>query len=273
MIVMPTDAATVILLRKDEGRNNQGFQVLMVLRSSKSAFVPGAYVFPGGKVEKEDYLPLMENFCDKHDLIKARSVLDGVSHPEKYLGIWIAAIRETFEEAGLLLSRRKDRTFLSFDHDDNEVRFRSYRADVNSGNLNFSQLLEREELTLALDRLHYFSHWITPELSPLRYNTRFFVAVVPANQKALHDGDEVTKHVWITPAAALQKYSEQKFFMVAPTIVTLEELSRFKTIDDVIESTRDKNIKGILTRLVIDRGEVEEHTPDGRIFKNPSAGA
>jgi 8-oxo-dGTP pyrophosphatase MutT (NUDIX family) len=272
MIVTPADAATVILLREAQRQTNQSFEVLMVLRSSKSAFVPGAYVFPGGKVEKEDCLPSVENFCDKHDLIRAQSVLDGVSNPEKSLGIWIAAVRETFEEAGLLLARRNDGTLLSFDND-LEMRFRSYRAGVNTGNLHFSELLEREELTPAIDRLHYFSHWITPELSPLRYDTRFFVTTVPENQKALHDGDEVTKHVWIAPMDALQKYSEQKFFMVAPTIVTLEELSRFKTIDDVLASTSNKKINRILTTLVIEHGEVEEHTPDGRIFKNPSAPA
>ncbi len=273
MIVTPVDAATVILLRKTPEWINQRFEVLMMLRSSRSAFVPGAYVFPGGKVAEEDCLPSMVNFCDKHDLIRARSVLDGVSNPEKSLGIWIAAIRETFEEAGLLLARRKDGTLLSFDDGDMEQRLRLYRAGVNSGNLKFRQLLEKEELTPALDQLHYFSHWITPELSPLRYDTRFFVTTVPKNQKALHDGNEVTRYAWITPAAALQKYNEQKFYMVAPTIVTLEELSRFETIDDVIASTSNKNINGILTTLVMEHGEVEEHTPDGRIFKNPPSGS
>lgn len=273
MIVTPADAATVILLREAQSQTTGGFEVLMVLRSSKSAFVPGAYVFPGGKVEREDCPSSMENFCYKHDLIRARSVLDGVSNPEKSLGIWIAAIRETFEEACLLFARRKDGRLLSYDHNDLEMRFRSYRAGVNTGNLHFSELLEKEELTLAIDQLHYFSHWITPELSPLRYDTRFFVTTVPENQKALHDGDEVTRHVWVTPTDALQKYSEQKFFMVAPTIVTLEELSRFKTIDDVLASTSNKKINGILTTLVIEHSEIEEHTPDGRIFKNPSAPA
>jgi 8-oxo-dGTP pyrophosphatase MutT (NUDIX family) len=271
MIVKPADAATVILLREAQRQTTKNFEVLMVLRSSKSAFVPGAYVFPGGKVAAEDCLPKMENFCNKSDLIRTRYLLDNVLHPEKSLGIWIAAVRETFEETGLLLARRKDGTLLSFGHKGTEQKLREYRAAVNSENLEFSQLLQKEDVMLALDQLHYFSHWITPELSPLRYDTRFFVTMVPKNQKALPDGDEITRHVWITPTDALRKYNEQKFCMVAPTIITLEELSRFNTIDDVITSTKEKNIKGILTRLVMEHGEVEEHTPDGRIFRNPLA--
>jgi len=273
MIVTPADAATVILLREAEGQKTQGFEVLMVLRSSRSAFAPSAYVFPGGKVEEEDCLPVLENFCNKNDLVRAQSALDGVSLRERALGIWVAAIRETFEEVGLLLACQKDGTLLPFDHGDVNQRLRSYREMVASGGLNFADLLQREELTLVVERLHYFSHWITPELSPLRYDTRFFVTEVPWNQKVFHDGDELTRHVWITPAEALERYREKKFHMVVPTIITLEELSCFETIGDVVESTRDKNVEGIMTLLVFENDEVQEHTPDGRIFRNliPSA--
>jgi 8-oxo-dGTP pyrophosphatase MutT (NUDIX family) len=268
MAVTPVDAATVILLREAEGQKAQGFEVLMVLRSSRSAFAPSAYVFPGGKVEEEDCLPMMENFCSKKDLMRAQFALDGISLPQRALGIWVAAIRETFEEVGLLLARQKDGMPLSFNYGDMEQRLRSYREMVRSEELNFAGWLQREKLTLAVEHLHYFSHWITPELSPLRYDTRFFVAEVPWNQKVFHDGDELTKHVWITPAEALERYREKKFHMVVPTIVTLEELSCFETIGDVIESTRGKNVTGIMTLLVFENNEVQEHTPDGRIFRN-----
>ena len=268
MIVTPVDAATIILLREAEGKETKGFEVLMALRSSKSTFVPSAYVFPGGKVEEEDCLPVMENFCNKNDLVRTQSALDGVSLRERALGIWVAAIRETFEEVGLLLACQKDGTLLPFDHGDVNQRLRSYRELVTNGELNFADLLQREALTLAFERLHYFSHWITPELSPLRYDTRFFVAEVPWNQKVFHDGNELTKHVWIKPVDALERHQEKKFHMVVPTIVTLEELSCFETIGDVIESTRGKNVKGITTLLVFKNDEVQEHTPDGRIFRD-----
>jgi len=267
MAVTPADAATVILLREVNGES-QGFEVLMALRNSRSAFVPSSYVFPGGRVEEEDCLRDMEDFCGGPDLIRAKRVLDGMSLPERALGIWVAAIRETFEEVGLLFVCQRDGTLVSLDPDDIDRRFLSYRERVHSGELSFEEVLRREDLTLALDRLHYFSHWITPELSPIRYDTRFFVAEMPSDQEALHDGDELTKHIWITPAKALEEYRQQRLHMVVPTIVTLEELSCFETIGEVIESTRGKDITGVMTRIVLEGGEIQEHAPDGRIFRN-----
>jgi 8-oxo-dGTP pyrophosphatase MutT (NUDIX family) len=268
MAVTPVNAATVILLRPAAEHKNQAFEVLMAQRNSKSAFVPSAYVFPGGRVDKSDYARDMEIFYNSRDLLKVLAALDGVSNPEIAFGIPVAAIRETFEEVGLLMARQKDGAPLSLDNSDLIQRLCSYREMVRSGKMQFAQLLKREELILAVEQLHYFSHWITPELSPLRYDTRFFVAAVPANQQALHDGDEMTGHVWITPEQALERYREKKFHMVVPTIVTLEELTRYATIGKVIESTRGKKITAVLTMLVIKNNEIEEHTPDGRIFRN-----
>ena len=266
MTITPLDASTVVLMRAGP-RNKSGFEVLLVRRSSKNAFVPGAYVFPGGKVEPDDCLPGMANYCRKNDLIKSISFLDGAPSAQSALGILIAAIRETFEEAGILLVRRENGKAPSFDKNIEE-QLLSHRSNLNSGKLKFLDLLKKENLVLAVERLHYFSRWITPELSPLRFDARFFIAEVPEGQKAFHDGDEVTKHIWITPAQALQRYSQRKIYMVAPTVVTLEELSRFQTVNEAIESTADKNIKAVLTRLIIKNNEAQEHTPDGRIFRN-----
>ncbi len=268
MTITPLDASTVVLMRGSANGNKSGFEVLLVRRSSKSAFVPSAYVFPGGKVEPDDCLPEMANYCRKNDLIKSISFLDGAPSAQDALGILIAAIRETFEESGILLARAvKNGNPASVD-ENLERQLLSHRANLNSGNLKFLDLLKKENLILAIDRLHYFSRWITPELSPLRYDARFFIAEVPEGQKAFHDGDEVTKHIWITPAQALERYSQQKIYMVAPTVVTLEELSRFQTINEAIESTANKNIKAVLTRMIIENNEAQEHTPDGRIFRN-----
>lgn len=267
MTITPLDASTVILMRAGANGNKSGFEVLLVRRSPRSAFVPSAYVFPGGKVEPDDCMPEMANYCRKNDLIKSISILDGVSSAQAASGILIAAIRETFEEAGVLLVRRENINPASFDKN-REGQMLSCRSDLNRGNLKFLDLLKKEKLILAIDRLHYFSRWITPELSPLRYDARFFIAEVPEGQKAFHDGDEVTKHIWITPAQALQRHRERKIYMVAPTVVTLEELSHFQTINEAIESTANKNIKAILTRLIIVNNEAQEHTPDGRIFHN-----
>ena len=265
--VTPQAAATVILLRRRQ-EEDQGFEVLMALRNSRSVFVPSSYVFPGGRVDVTDHNHDLERFCNEPELTRVLQALDGVSPPERALGIWVAAVRETFEEVGLLFARQKNGSLLSLERGDVGCRFRSYRNRVHGGELSFGDMLHGEGLMLALDRLHYFSHWITPELSPIRYDTRFFVAEVPSDQEALHDGNELTKHLWITPREALERYGEQRFHMVVPTIVTLEELSRFETIDEVIESTGRKEIRAVITRLVIEGDEIQEHAPDGRIFRN-----
>ena len=267
MAVTPIDAATVVLLRHVKG-SDRGFEVLMVLRSSKSSFVPSSYVFPGGRVEEEDTLPEMKQFSPMPHAIMNRRELDKRMIPERYMGFRVAAIRETFEEVGLLFAYGKEGSLLSLNRDDTEQRFISYRRLVHSGQIAFTEMLGKEELTIALDRLHYFSRWITPELSPIRYDARFFVARVPPCQEALHDGSELTGHMWVTPGDALKGYREQRFPMVVPIIMTLEELSRFDTIEDVIESTTGKKIQGVLTRIVLKGDEVEEHTPDGRIFRH-----
>jgi len=269
MTVIPRDAATVILLREPKTDRGRGFEVLMARRSSKSSFVPSSYVFPGGRVDEEDCRSGMIDFCNDSDIERVRETSDEMLHPEKKLGIWIAAIRETFEEMGLLFASRESDSLIKFqDTDECAQRFAEYRKHIAEGRLRFAEMLHKEGLTLTLHRLFYFSRWITPELSPKRYDTRFFIAEAPDCQEALHDGHELTTHIWTTPGEALAHYRGNKFHMVVPTIVTLEELSRFDCITNVIESTRGKKIKSVMTRLVFENDEIQEHAPDGRIFRN-----
>jgi 8-oxo-dGTP pyrophosphatase MutT (NUDIX family) len=267
MAVKPKDAATVIILRQSP-RDPGDFEVLMVLRHMGSKFVPGSYVFPGGCLDYGDYLPDMESLCTGMDAKKAQAILDDMSSPEKALGAWVAGIRETFEEVGLLMAYHGDKTLMSFDSEDIRNRFRSYRKKLQTGEITLKTLLLTEGLTLAADRLHYFSHWITPELLPHRYDVRFFIAEAPANQEALHDGIELTRHVWITPKKILEGFRLKEFDMVVPTLVTIEELSRYKTIQDIIASTKNKKVNSILTVMFEEGGEIVEYSPDGRIFKN-----
>jgi len=269
MAVTPRDAATVVLLRKKSCPESGGFEVLMALRNRTSSFVPSSYVFPGGRVDGDDARDDMESFCSDEDLKRAQSMLERPGLSGHGLAVWIAAVRETFEEVGLLFAYGKDGSLLQFSGMDALAeRYREYRRQIAACQIKFSEMLSREGLTFAFDRLHYFSHWITPELSPKRYDTRFFIAEAPPCQKALHDGQELTRHLWISPEAALEQYWQNRFHMVVPTIVTLEELSRFNKIGDVIESTKNKKIKSVMTRIVFDNGEIQEHAPDGRIFTN-----
>jgi hypothetical protein len=145
-------------------------------------------------------------------------------------------------------------------------RFLAYRKELNNGSLRLRDMLEAEGLKLAADRLFYFSHWITPEALPLRYNVRFFVARAPQCQEALHDGYELTDHAWLTPDEALQAWERGTISLVLPTISTLAELTAFKTIDEVIKSTEGKNIQPILTRMEIVEDNYVEIMPDGSIF-------
>ena len=268
MLVTPHDAATVILLRPSLKKDVGSFEVLMVLRHPNSKFVPDSYVFPGGCLDQEDCLPEMENLCTGMTLTEAQAVFHDMSLKDKALGAWVAGIRETFEEVGLLLAYRSDNTLISFDSEDVRQRFRAYRKKIQAGELTLKTILEHEGLTLAADRLHYFSHWITPELLSLRYDVRFFIAEAPPHQKAIHDGIELTRHVWLTPREILEGYNRYKFNMVVPTLVTIEELAHYKTIADAISATDKKEINAILTIMRKEKGEIVEYMPDGRVFKN-----
>ena len=241
MFVRPKEAATVILLRQPAEEPAEGFDVLMVLRSKKSKFVPSSYVFPGGALDKDDCSPEMAGLCRGVERSQPFAALKGLLSPAMALGSWVAGIRETFEEVGLLMAYTKDHQMLSFG-DEDAGRYRSYRILLQQRKLTFREILQKEALTLAADRLHYYSHWVTPWFLPIRYDVRFFVAEAPAGQEALHDGMELTEHLWIKPQEALRRYHEKSFDMVYPTVMTMRDLCRFRTIGEVIRSTVGKEI-------------------------------
>lgn len=266
MSVVPADAATVMLLRPCSGEGDEGIEVLLVLRNRRSSFVPGYYVFPGGKIDPEDYEPGMERFCRGINRQNTAALLNDMSQPEKALGAWIAGIRETFEEVGLLIARRNDGAPVAFETDGDRRRFERYRQALIKGEMKFSSILEVEDLVLQGDDLHYFSHWITPEPLPLRYDVRFFVTPFPAGQAVSHDGVELTSHVWLRPAEALKNYETGKIGMVLPQIVTIQELSRFKTVEEVILSAEKRHVQATLTRMVQMDDKYVEVMPDGEVF-------
>ena len=266
MPVKPEDATTVILLRKSEIATD--FEVLMVLRHANSQFVPDVYVFPGGRLDREDCDKGWETLCRGVTPVAARGRLDKSPSPERALGAWVAGIRETFEEAGILMAVRGDGSLFYPRTEEEAERFNNHRLELINNRRSFMEMIREESLALAADRLHYFSHWITPEALPMRYDVRFFVAEAPPWQKALHDGVEVTKHVWRTPRALLDESRKGRFNMVLPTLMSLETLAKFDTIGDVIRSTRNKDIDGILTKMAEEDGNMVEYLPDGTAFKN-----
>jgi len=237
MAAKPRDAATLILLR-DSDRPGGGIEALLLQRHARSAFLPGAHVFPGGVVEEADFAPEMGALCRELSFDQAHRIIRDISPPQKSLGFFVAAIREAFEESGILLAR-VERSI-----DGKELtRLGGYRAEVHANPSLFASGLSGEGLKLATDRLFYFAHWITPEALPIRFDARFFVAAAPAGQEALPDGEETVEARWIFPQDALAEHQMGRLKLAPPTFHSLSELAEFRTVDEAIASAQGKRIE------------------------------
>lgn len=241
------DAATVMLVRDTDA----GMEVFMLRRNLNSDFVGGAYVFPGGAVDEADRHEDLERLCRglSDDGASQRLGVD-----KGGLAYWVAAIRECFEEAGVLLALRDgEEELISFADDGVNERFLGHRATVDSGDRRLVEVCEMEHLTLACDRIHYFSHWITPEGPPRRYDTRFFVAAAPAEQVPLHDDRETIANLWVRPADALDRHRRGELDMIFPTIRNLEAIARFERSADLLAAAQQiGEVPAILPRIVRD---------------------
>jgi len=236
------------MLVRDGEAGTEPLEVLMVRRSLESNFVSGAYVFPGGALDPSD--------ADAEPLCTGRTdaVASALLKVDRGgLAYWVAALRECFEEAGVLLAYRADGALLSFGDPDEERRFVEYRRALNTGELSLGALCERESLTLACDRVFYFAHWITPEGGPRRYDTRFFVAPAPPGQRPVHDAAETIASMWVRPGDALARYEAKEIQLVLPTLRNLRAIGRFPTsaalLDDV---ARQATVRTVAPRLVSD---------------------
>jgi 8-oxo-dGTP pyrophosphatase MutT (NUDIX family) len=213
-----------------DGAGSAPLEVLMVRRSLESDFVGGAYVFPGGALDPSDGSGA-EAFCGGLSDEAASAIL-GIA--EGGLAYWVAALRECFEEAGILLAYRADGSLLSLGDPAQEERFSEHRRALNAGELSFFDLCRRESLTLAADRLSYFAHWITPSGAVRRYDTRFFLAPSPPEQVPLHDAAETIASMWIRPADALARHAAEEIDMVLPTLRNLRAIGQFLTSADLL---------------------------------------
>lgn len=221
------DAATVMLVRDVAA----GLEVLLLQRNLRSDFVGGAHVFPGGAVDPADRDPAIERRCVGRTPAECDARL-GVGQDGR--AFWVAAVRECFEEAGLLLARRAGTAqVLSFADEAVAERFIAHRAALNGGR-PFAELLVDEDLVLDLGALHYVSHWVTPRGVPRRYDTRFFVAAAPATQVPLHDDHETVASAWMAPGEALARHRRGDLDLVLPTIRNLETLQPHRTVAEVL---------------------------------------
>lgn len=221
-------AATVMLVRDGD----DGVEVFMVQRTHGAAFARSQYVFPGGKVDDADHGEVFEPVCDGMDDTTASARL-GLRRGG--LAWLVAAIRECFEEAGVLLARRDGAVEpIRFDDADVERRFNEARRAVDAGELSLSELCEREGLRLMVDRLHLVDHWITPVGERRRFDTRFFVTRAPEAQEPLHDDAETIASLWVRPADALRMWRDGELQMFPPTVASLEFLNGASTADEAM---------------------------------------
>ena len=237
-------AATVTIVR--DARD--GIEVLMMRRNLKSGFVPGMYVFPGGGLDDADLLFKNNGLCNCLDDASASGML-GVAADG--LAYWAAAIREAFEESGLLLARNGAGSLVTLTDAEVAARFDAQRRQLNAGELDFAALIAAESLQLAADQLVYFAHWITPVTAPRRYDTRFFMAEAPPEQEQFHDDHETIAATWISPAGALTLHQRGEFEMRTPTVRTLET---FANCNDVASLRRSLdsiqgNVRPLMPRI------------------------
>ena len=210
----------------------------------------GAYVFPGGQLEETDNDPQLEIYIKTADVFDPCRLLQDSSLPrEKALGFFIAAIRETFEEAGILLGGKTTGKYVSF-HDEKVLkRFNDYRRELNSSQITLEEIARKENIFLFPDTLIPYSHWITPEFEKKRFNTRFFLAKLPPGQTPLADAMELTESLWVTPQKALEMHRQKEIILMPPTLKTIEELSAFRNIDELFSAAKTKIIYPILPQL------------------------
>jgi 8-oxo-dGTP pyrophosphatase MutT (NUDIX family) len=258
------DAATVLLLRN----GGSGLEVFMLRRNLNSDFVGGAYVFPGGAVDPADRSSDLEAVCQGRTDAEASRRL-GIDAGG--LAYWVAAVRESFEEAGVLLAYDQSGEIVHLDDPDNVARWAEHRGQIDRGERRLVELCAAEGLRLAVDGMHYFGHWITPEGAPRRYDTRFFLAAEPPGQTPLHDDHEVIANVWIRPSDALEQHAAGEFMMLPPTISSLRAVARFTTAEQALDAaTEITDVPTIEPRILAVDGGMRIVLPGDEGYDGPA---
>lgn len=203
----------------------------MVVRHHQIDFASGALVFPGGKVDDGDF--------------EVRDYCDGAGDADDTtLSMMVGAIREAFEECGILLARERGSTNLV--SAERLLELEHYREPLNNGEISIRAFLAQENLVLACDTLVKFAHWITPEMMPKRFDTLFYLAVAPEDHLAVHDGKESVDSVWISPEDALAGATSGKYTIIFPTRLNVEMLGTSHSVAAAISDARARNIVSVL---------------------------
>ena len=239
----PRDAATVMLLRSSDG----GLEVYMLRRQASMAFAPGAYVFPGGSVDARD--------ADEQvawtgpDAAEWGRIFD--APPSLARALVCAAVRETFEESGVLLAGESADSVVA---DTTSEDWEADRHALLDRSVSLAELLARRNLVLRADLLRPWSRWITPIIEPRRYDTRFFAAALPAGQRTRDVGGEASEVAWVAPERALQAGERGEIRLFPPTAVTLSELAACGDLATVLAGPRE--VAPIIPEIQLREGAV-----------------
>ena len=248
----PRDAATVIITRN----SNEGqYEILLMRRHSNQSFMGGAYVFPGGRLDEADCDPGLYPYIQGLTAGSAGRLLQEPDIPEdRALGLFVAAVRETFEEAGVLLTCGSSGETIDFTDTETADRFRACRRALNQREVTLMEIARRENIRFAMDRLVPFAHWITPDIDSKRFNTRFFLAWLPDGQVPVHDSRELVESRWIAPETALKLHQAGEILLMPPTLKNMEDLSAFRTADELFATTKRREIRTILPQPFAENG-------------------
>lgn len=222
----------------------------MVLRHHEVDFSSGALVFPGGKIASGDADPRLASRC---------AGIDGLTTEQ--IALRVGAIREAFEESGLLLAREGRTDEIVAPARATELGHR-YRRVLDTGEMGIATMLETEDLVLACDLLVPFAHWITPEHLGKRFDTHFYLAPAPAEQVAVHDGKEMVDSHWIRPADALADRAAGKRIIVTATLFNLRKLDRSRTVAEAFAAARAQRIVTVTPQIA--------ERPGGRVLLIPA---
>src|SRR5215468_97618 len=270
-VVKPRPASTILLLRDAAAQNVDGksrneIEVFMMVRHYEIDFNSGALVFPGGSVDKGD-----------NEIIADSSLYSGgEGMGANELSFRIAAIRETFEESGILLARPKGSKALVDAKRAGEIEA-AHRSDLCEGKITFLKVLTDNGMVLALDELMPYAHWITPEGMPKRFDTWFFLAAAPPDQLGAHDGKESTDSVWVSPREALEGGENGRFKLPFPTTRNLIRLGKQASVRDALEDSRGRDIVTVMPVMTRLNGGRQLRIPkeagyDGELFEVGAVG-
>lgn len=252
--VQARPAATVVLVREEA----EGLQVLLLRRHRRSGFAADAWVFPGGTVDAADLDPALPVLCDGPTPEAWAARLEVADANEAFAYV-VAALREAFEETGILLAR----VGIGADRERDALAARQAVAESRdlllAGEVTLREIAAGRGLRYAADELLYLAHWITPEAESRRYDTRFFLAAVPTGQECVLHEPELVEARWLPAAEAVERFAAGELRMLPPTVHTLRRLAEFGSLAELREALAEAPVPTILPRM--------RRTPEGLVIE------